>query len=126
MKHLFYFFTIFALFWEFSIIADVKKYSQFKTSFKKLIKENIKIDDWTTLQKTFSFLQLGYVLWTFVGIFTFQWPVFILFILISMIPKPYKWMMWLDAFISILILLFVLINAYHLKIDVFGMIKSLF
>jgi len=40
--------------------------------------KKLKIDEMNETQKSFMWLNLFYMLWTFVGLFTFQWPVFVL------------------------------------------------
>jgi hypothetical protein len=68
---------------------------------------------------------LLYFIWSFVGIFTSQWVLFLLLILLGFIPlKRFKAWMKIDAAISIAILMLIILNKYHLHIDVLASIKS--
>lgn len=118
MKHIFYFITIFPLIWEMSTVLNIKKYHKFYKSFK-----GKKFDNYNGNQKAVGILTLGYILWSFIGLFTFQWMVFVVFILMSFIPKKFIILRWIDAFLSVLILLFIIINAYHFKIDFWQLFK---
>lgn len=88
------------------------------------------MDDWKALKeskgastmpnevKFIVILDVMYLLWTFGGLFTFQWPVFLFLLLLGLIPKRKLSLRRADALISLLVLIFIVINAYHLKIDI--------
>jgi hypothetical protein len=70
---------------------------------------------------------VGYIVWIFVGLFSsINWAVFLIMIFMSFIPKKTIWFLAIDSFITSVLLLFVILNQYHLKIDVFELIKNLF
>lgn len=118
MKHLFYFLGLFPLIYEMSVIANPKKYFEFKSRIKK----GGKFDNMTTNQKAYSIFSLYYLLFVFVGLFSFNWFAFVCLIAISFVPKINVVIMWIDSLISFVILLFILLNAYHFKIDVFTLL----
>ena len=124
MKHIFYFFAFFAILWEGINIIYTKEIYKKVIRIISLKKENFK--ELADGQKYFLFFMFGYFLWIFTGLFTFQWPIFLLLFLMSLIPKKWIVIRWIDAFISLVILIFILINAYHLHIDIFPILKSLF
>lgn len=120
MKHLFYFLTIIAITYEFCVISNLKKYLALKKKFKK---PNIDFKKLPSHIQSLAVLQLLYALWTFVGLMTFNFPFFLLFILISIIPfKRNSFLLCLDATMSIIILIFILLNAYHFKINLYELI----
>jgi hypothetical protein len=122
MKHIFYFFTFIAILWEMLSVINPKSVHDF---YKRvLVAKGKKFRELSTSQQTISVCMLGYMIWNFIGFFTFQWPIFIMLFLIGLIPKKWILLRWIDAFISLLILLFIVLNAYHLKIDLFELIKS--
>lgn len=63
-----------------------------------------------------------YVLWAFCGLFTDQWPLFMLIIIMGMIPKPYAFIRMIDAIVSAAVLTFMILNVYHLHIDLQGLL----
>lgn len=67
-------------------------------------------------------VQLYYMIWSIAGLVTAQWPVFLLLIVLSFIPKKNIAVFWLNALFSLLALIFILINEFHLHIDLQGMI----
>lgn len=113
MKHIFYLMTIAPLMFEFYTICDVYKVHSFMKTMR-----NTKSDELNSTQKSLQIYCLVYFIWTFIGLITFQWIVFIFLLLTSIIPKKYVIIRFIDSIISAFILLFIIINAYHLKIDV--------
>ncbi len=71
------------------------------------------------------YVQLFYMTWLFVGFFSsLNWPVFLFLFLISFIPKRYALLRFADGVISFCLLIFALINAVHLHINMFSVIKG--
>ena len=122
MKHIFYLLTIFPIMWELISLHDTIK-------VRNLV-ERLKVktaDEFTIKESLFSTFALGYVMWTLFGLFTSQWVLFLTLILISSIPlKKYIWYNKIDAIISLVLLLFIILNAYHFNIDIFEWILSKF
>lgn len=120
MKHIFYFFTFLPILWELMNLTSIKKVHQFVKSFKNNEGEK------TFTQSTFSFFMVGYIVWTIIGLITFQWFVFLLFLIYSLIPKVNIYHRWIDSLISVFILIFIILNAYHFHIDVWQLILNSF
>lgn len=120
MKHLFYFIAILPLLWEMINLLNVKR----AHNFHKRMKLKKGFESFTSPEKSLSFLSLGYLIWIFIGLFSFQWIVFLAIIMLSLIPKKLIVIRWIDSLISFILLLFILLNAYHFKIDVFAALRS--
>ena len=72
------------------------------------------------------FYMLFYFVWIFIGLFSFQWIVFLILFLISCMPNKQIWNKFLNGIFSLLILSFIVLNAYHFQIDVTQLILSVF
>jgi hypothetical protein len=118
MRHLFYLLGIVAVLWEFTVLTQTNRILKFKKQFKKDVKNSF--DEWNSTQKTYSFFALGYIIWTFAGLLSSQWLVFLFLILISVIiPKNKVLLLKFDSIISIICLLFIILNKYHLHINLY-------
>ena len=120
MNHIFYFLAIFPIIWESLTITSTRKVSEFiKSSATSEYKDK------TSNQKVYTFLVLGYILWVIIGLFSSQWVLFLtLFIMAYIIPKRWLITRFLDGVISLGILIFMVINVYHLHIDVYEVVKQ--
>ena len=113
--------AVLPILWELSNLYDPSKKLKVMDDWKALKESN----GATTMPNDVKFiviLDLVYLLWTFGGLFTFQWPVFLFILLLGVIPKRNLALRRADALISLLVLIFIVINAYHLKIDIFQLI----
>ena len=54
-----------------------------------------------------------YFILMIIGLLTFQWWAFVSLFILSLIPKRFKPIIVIDAAISILIVLFIIINKFH-------------
>lgn len=124
MKHLFYLIGVAPILWEAMGVFDPLRFHKFSQSMKKL--KGVKFDDYTKTQQYVSMLMLFYMVWIVAGFLSTQWVSFILIFLISLIPKPFVWIRFLDHLITFLLLVFIIINAYHLKIDLWAFIVTWF
>lgn len=135
MKILFYLSSIVFLFKELQWILHPKQEVE-KTKKKEELNKSmrgLKYDNFTQEQKTHlvSILFLLFFIfgWLFIGLFTFQWQLFLAFFVfqivaigpISKILKysfAYMMLHWLNSILGLAFILFVIINSYHLKIDI--------
>ena len=122
MKHIFYFLTIAPILWEVMNLVSINKTHQFVISLEAMKGKNF--DEFTSSQKSFSICMIGYIIWDFIGFFSFQWVVFLGLFLFGLIPKKYAWYRWIDSLISFIVLCFIVLNAYHFKIDVWQWLVS--
>lgn len=128
MIHIFYLLSILPILFEISNVLHTRRYYSFSTAFKAKLKSNADWD-WEDLNKTeqaFSALTIGYILWLFVGMFTSQWLIFLFIFLISYIPKKHIIVYFIDSLVSAIALLFIVLNAYHFKIDMWQLLLDQF
>jgi hypothetical protein len=121
MTTLFYFLAIFPLLYEMLVVADTKKVHNFIMNMK-----DKQVSDMTDKQKNFSILQFLYFAWTIIGLFTINWPAFSLIFFLALIPQKIIFLRMLDGFLTFIILLFILINYFHLNINTSEYFLSLF
>jgi hypothetical protein len=122
MTTLFFLLGIFPMMWELSVMVDIDRSFNIVTKIRTLKKGDPQYIKILKDYSLFIILMVLYCLWTFIGLATSQWPLFLLVILISLIPKKIKWLFWLDAMISFCILLFILLNKFHFHVDVLHLI----
>ena len=116
MDHIFYFLAIFPIIWELTVASDAKKVHN---KFNEIKKKN-DVKKFTNNETVLAFLMLGYTFWVIIGLFSSQWVLFASIILLSIIPSKKIWVRRVDAIITLLVLCFILINKYHLHIDILG------
>lgn len=122
MKHIFYFIAICPILWEITVLCNIQKVHIFIINYRKLQNQNeIKINGKKTM---FTVLQIFYIGWVFIGFFSFQWIVFLFMFLFGLIAKNNIVLRWFDAFISLTVLIFIILNAYHFKIDIISFILN--
>lgn len=122
MSHIFYSFAIVGILLELVSISSPRRVGK----VFKFVKERGD-KEFPTHYAVFLLIHVMYLIWGFVGLMSSQWVLFLAFILFSCIPlKKYTWYRVFDGIISLLIVLFILVNAYHLHIDVLGWVKSIF
>jgi hypothetical protein len=103
--------------WEIYVIRHPKKVALFSASLKAK-----KASELTDTQKGFLFMMLLYYIWIMVGLLSSQWVLFLFFVIISFIPKKHFILRLMDGMVSVAILVFIMINAYHLHIDLFALL----
>jgi uncharacterized membrane protein YqaE (UPF0057 family) len=109
--------AILAILFEAAAIMNIKRIHDFSTKLKAKKKEG-----YTSTDISYTFLMFGYGVWCVVGFFSSQWILFVLLFCLSFIPKKWIIIDWIDSFISFILLVFILINVYHLHIDLFNLI----
>ncbi len=142
MTTIYYIFTMVFLWDELSFlyspIEKTKKAKLFKELSEKFkgkkykeYSDELKSEIWNNAHKIII------LIWLFVGLMTQQWVLFLgilIFNLLIVAPlsrmtrysMAYTLIHWVNSLIGFAFGLFVLINHYHLKIDVSGMILSMF
>ena len=122
---LFYFCTSAAILYEILGLSSPKKMIAFKEMM--VAKEKIvpKVKNNST-ESAYIFLTMMYFMWLFIGLFTFQWVIYLFIIMLSFLPKRHFTIVWADSLVTLVILLFTIINAYHLHISSMEIIKFVF
>lgn len=93
---LFYFFTIVFILWEFNTLIFTKSYNQFlESSIKRLQTQQVTTDD-----VVFSFFNLGYFVWTILGLFTNQWMFFLLLLVLGIVSATFMKRFKIDSNLS--------------------------
>lgn len=133
MKVFYYFFTVFALLYEFYVLLNPKRCLSFKTNLMQTLKENKKAKEEGRIEKKLTseqismlLLNLLYFIWVITGLMSFNWLLFLTIFIISLIPKKHFLQYIFDSIITISILLFALLNTFHFKIELFSYVLSLF
>jgi hypothetical protein len=117
MIHIFYIFILFPLVWEIIVTSSPRKVSNFVREFKGL-----SMDEATPKQKQLGYYMLGYLIWNLLGLLTGQWILFTIILGLGLIPKNNVFLTFLNGFISLVILIFLVINQYHLHIDLYSVL----
>ncbi len=124
MQHIYYFLTILLLCNELSWLTNIDKQIRIQQEFD----EN-KDAEWKNRSeefKTTAYMVFGICIWIFVGLFTSQWLLFVIYapisISLSMIAKRYKYnntwksIHYVNSFIGVVFCIFLILNKYHLHI----------
>lgn len=142
MEHLFYLFGIVVMIYElFWIISPKEMYTNSK-DFQDLAKQN-KDKQYKEYSQEYKRL-IGknaimpfLIFWLFLGLFTSQWGAFLIFIAFQfaiILPLDKLTLRtdtgvvihWVNSLIGFLYTAFIIINAYHLHIDLFAWFRSTF
>jgi hypothetical protein len=116
IEYIYYFLAIFALAVEFSILNG--NGAELVIKAKNHINNGGNIKDLPENDKTHSYARTIYTVWSFIGLFTSQWIIFLILFIMGAIPKgENKRFYQIDAVISIGLLMFILINKFHLHIN---------
>lgn len=112
---LFYVMALPFVMYEFLSITDTR-------TMQRLINKAENKDFQNTSVRLLLVMQIFYMIWAVFGLFTSQWPLFVLLILISFLNNTKKlrshlWWNKTDATLSFLLLVFIILNKFHLKVD---------
>ena len=112
MTSIFYSLGIPAILYEISVIQDPYTLIGFDKRLDEKIKNK---EELNKVESNFLFLQMGYLVWLIVGLFTFQWYLFLVILILSLLLKKDSIkLLRLDAIISLILLILITINKYHL------------
>lgn len=119
----FYIWATVAIMYELCVFMDTK-------IFINMIKErenrkNSNIPE-TENMKMFSRLMFLYTIWNVIGLFSSQFLLFIVMLLLSVtIPKRKSIIIYkIDALLTLIVLLSIILNKYHFHYDILSHIKS--
>jgi len=136
LKFIFYAIGVCYLIYEILWITHPIERATESFNLAKLFQDN-KGKKWDTYSQEYKdwikskFYLVIYVVWPFFGLFTFQWAGFLLFILINHIiftpinrlgknNKPlFIFTHFIHSFIAAILIGFLILNSYHLKLDVY-------
>jgi hypothetical protein len=136
MKHIFYLIAIFFILYEITWVFSPIKKAEKSRKYFKILKGKFKVDDLNKDDKSLvlssSLTSLFYLIWMFIGLFTFNWPAFLAFLIfmwvilaplgrLTLNTKLYPVVNWIGAVIGVIFGLFVILNSYHFKMDLMKM-----
>lgn len=125
MTHVFYILIAFFIFVELIVLFSQKNIHSAVKRFKKLNKEKkgkLTFDEIDASMAFYQSIGIIYLIYCFVGLMSSQWVLFLLIILLAFIPKRWLWWRYVDSLVTLLILVFILLNKYHFHIDMFHLI----
>lgn len=125
MTHVFYILIAFFIFVELIVLFSQKNIHSAVKRFKKLNKEKkgkLTFDEIGASMAFYQSIGIIYLIYCFVGLMSSQWVLFLLIILLAFIPKRWLWWRYVDSLVTLLILVFILLNKYHFHIDMFHLI----
>lgn len=143
MKIFFYLIAIWFIVHEVVWLISPKDKVEKSKLLSKLIKE-FKNKEWNDysreykdLLKTKGVAGFTFLLWMVIGLFSFNWTLFLIFIVfqfiviapLSKLTKysiTYMVIHWINSLIGVGFGCFVIINSYHLKIDILELLLKLF
>lgn len=113
MEHVFYLLVSFFLAFEILSLFAVKKIHASVNKYRDLSN----VQDMSATFATYYVVNVLYFLTCVIGLISSQWACFLLILALCFIPKRYLTWRIIEGVISILILLFVILNKYHFHID---------
>lgn len=115
MTHVFYIIAALFLLVELLILVNIKTVHSGKKRLYKLRKEKnkVELEDLSPGMIAYQIVGIIYLIYAVIGLMSSQWIMFAVLILLSFVPK--KWIIWryIDSFLSIAILVFIILNKYH-------------
>ena len=141
MKHIFYFIGICFIIHEVLWLLNPIEYTEKSKKLKDLMKQN-KGKKWDEYPQDYKDILINrglpsllFTLWMFAGLLTFNWVAFVAiiafnFIAIAPISKLFKFSLaytvlhWLNSVIGLAFGVFVIINSYHLKLNLYEIVKA--
>lgn len=115
MEFFFYIWAILAILWETMVISSPKKVLDFRTRLRNAINED---GEKTSTMKAYGMFTILYFLWVIVGLFTSQYVIFLIILLLGSISKKKVWIVWIDSVVTLGLILFIILNKYHWHINV--------
>lgn len=126
MTHLFYLLVVFFLAVELSVLLMEHRIHDalavYKLQEKEFGKGKVPFEKKNPKLVVYSILSLFYWAVCLVGLMSSQWVVFVAIIMLGIVPKRWLWWRYIDTVLSILLLLFVILNKYHFQVDLFTLI----
>lgn len=125
MTHVFYILIAFFIFVELIVLFSQKNIHSAVKRLKKLNKEKkgkLSFDEIGASMTLYQSIGIIYLIYCLVGLMSSQWVLFALIILLAFIPKRWLWWRYVDSIVTLLILVFILLNKYHFHIDMFHLI----
>lgn len=119
MTHLFYILVVLCIAIEIIVFAKQKGVHRALSEHQKKQKESGKVSFEDTEPKVvaYSIVMMMYWILCLIGLMSSQWLGFLIVILLGCIPKRKLWWRYADSALTILVLLFIILNKYHFNVD---------
>ena len=127
MTILFYILVIFCFTIEISTLSDPERAIRASKTIKEKQAEG-SLDSLAGYDKNYAYTNTFYTLVALTGLFSSQWILFALLLAIGVIAIPFKYnatFRRVDSAVSAFILLFIILNKYHLHLDLVEWLKGL-
>lgn len=112
METIFYFFVVGFLAFEIICLCSMERVHKGVLKYKGVTD----LKQISTLFVVFTMFNWVYLLLCLVGLMSSQWICFAALVLMSFVPKHKIWWRYTDSVLSIAILVFIILNKYHLHI----------
>jgi hypothetical protein len=123
MTHLFYLLVIFFIAFEVVVLFSERTIHNAVAALRHQEKEygKGKVPYEVMNPKLVAYSIVGAFYWIvcLVGLMSSQWVAFVAIIVLSLVPKRWLWWRYIDTVLSILLLLFIVLNKYHFHVDLF-------
>ena len=78
-----------------------------------------KVKEWGPGETVYFIIHLCYTTWGLIGLLSSQWFLIGIIIVLGFIPKKWNWFVVLDSIITTILLVFIILNAFHFHINTF-------
>lgn len=141
MKHIFYFigifFVLYELYWIINPVAMVRNNKRFIElgKIEKDLKWDKNSDEYKTLYISTGLTSFVFLLYFFIGLLSFNWVAFALILAFNIViimpisrltrySFAYTALHWINSVIGLVFGVFVIVNSYHLKIDLYALLLN--
>ncbi len=126
MTHLFYVLVVFFIAFEVVVLLSERTIHNAVAELRHQEKEygKGKVPFGVINPKLVAYSIVGAFYWLacLVGLMSSQWVAFAAISVLALVPKRWLWWRYIDTVLSILLLLFIVLNKYHFHIDIFHLI----
>lgn len=126
MTHVFYLLVVFCLAIEVVVLLKERAIhnamAAYKLQEKEFGKGKVPFEERNPKLVVYTILSAFYWVLCLVGLMSSQWLPFVAIIILALVPKRWLWWRYIDTVLSILLLLFIMLNKYHFHMDLFTLI----
>lgn len=126
MTHVFYLLVVFFLAVEVIVLSMERTVhnamAAYKLQEKEFGKGKVPFECRNPKLVVYSILGAFYWIVCLAGLMSTQWLAFATIIALALVPKRWLWWRYIDTVLSILLLLYIILNKYHFHIDLFTLI----
>lgn len=123
----FYLVVVFCFILELNSIAHPIKEHEIATETRRQLEAKTEYRNMSKDVQTHYLNQVVYWFTCMAGVLSSQWPAFLTIVLLAFVSKFYRhlvWAKWVDSWVCGSLLLFAILNRFHLHLDVGGWITG--